>query len=236
MQQQPPKGRLFPDRPVEQTNAPRFSNNNTQGYEAQPRMQQTGSYGMSQSSRYGTGSFQAVRDSQPVNTMPPMAAMPTAQAYSAQQALSNSQRFSTGSFQPVRDSQPVNTMPPVTTVASPMQPVVQQGAPVMMQTVQGTPVLISPEQLQAVVAQLTAQGLLKPSEEQGSEKTRADRKADKKAEKKSRKEKKMKVIARPSLFWVIFGIIGFGFSAWWIWNWVIVPALAWIAMLQGGAA
>ena len=231
MQQQPPKGRLFPDRPVEQTNAPRFSNNNTQGYEAQPRMQQTGSYGMSQSARYGTGSFQAVRDSQPVNTMPPMAAMPTAQAYTAQQALSNSQRFSTGNFQPVRDSQPVNTMPPVTTVASPMQPIVQQGAPVMMQTVQGTPVLISPEQLQAAVAQLTAQGLLKPAEEEA-----AKAKADRKAEKKACKEKKMKVVARPSLFWMIFGIIGIATVLYLLYGQVIVPLRVILYDLTNGGA
>jgi len=229
VQQQPPKGRLFPDRPVEQTNAPRFSTNNTQGYEAQPRMQQTGSYGLSQSARYGTGSFQAVRDSQPVNTMPPMAAMPTAQAYTAQQALSNSQRFSTGSFQPVRDSQPVNTMPPVTTVASPMQPVVQQGAPVMMQTVQGTPVLISPEQLQAAVAQLTAQGLLKPDEKKDeSSKTKTDKNA--------RKEKKMKVVARPSLFWIIFGLIGIAAVLYLLYGQVVVPLRVILYDLANGGA
>lgn len=229
MQQQPPKGRLFPDRPVEQTNAPRFSNNNTQGYEAQPRMQQTGSYGMSQSSRYGTGSFQAVRDSQPVNTMPPMAAMPTAQNYAAaQQALSNSQRFSTGSFQPVRDSQPVNTMPPVTTVTA-AQPVVQQGAPVMMQTVQGTPVLISQEQLQAVAAQLAAQGLIKPGEEKDDTTT-------KKAGKKIRREKKQKVVARPSLFWIIFGLIGVATVLYLLYGQVVVPLRVILYDLANGGA
>lgn len=232
MQQQPPRGRLFPDRPVEQTNAPRFSSNNAQGYEAQTRMQQTGSYGMSQSARYGTGSFQAVRDSQPVNTLPPMASMPTASNYAAaQQTLSNSQRFSTGSFQPVRDSQPVNTMPPVTTVASAQQPVVQQGAPVMMQTVQGTPVLISQEQLQAVAAQLAAQGLIKPAGEES-----AKSKADKKAEKKARKEKKMKVIARPSLFWMIFGIIGIATVLYLLYGQVVVPLRVILYDLTNGGA
>lgn len=230
MQQQPPKGRLFPDRLVEQTSAPRFSTNNTQGYEAQPRMQQTGSYGMSQSSRYGTGSFQAVRDSQPVNTMPPMAAMPTAQNYAAaQQTLSNSQRFSTGSFQPVRDSQPVNTMPSVTTVSSAQQPVVQQGAPIMMQTVQGTPVLISQEQLQAVVAQLTAQGLIKPD-------AKKDESSKTKTDKKSRKEKKMKVVARPSLFWIIFGLIGIAAVLYLLYGQVVVPLRVILYDLANGGA
>lgn len=228
MQQQPPKGRLFPDRPVEQTSAPRFSSNTAQGYEAQARMQQTGSYGMSQSSRYGTGSFQAVRDSQPVNTMPPMASMPTAQSYAAaQQTLSSSQRFSTGSFQPVRDSQPVNTMPPVTTVAA-AQPVVQQGAPVMMQTVQGTPVLISQEQLQAAAAQLAAQGLIKPAEEKDSAKVKAG--------KKGRREKKQKVIARPSLFWIIFGLIGVATVLYLLYGQVVVPLRVILYDLANGGA
>jgi len=83
-QQTPPQGRLFPDPPQEQQKpaAPRFASTATQPYEPQPRMQHTGAYPTYSSARYTTNSLQTLH-TQPVQTMPPMAAMPTAQAYQA---------------------------------------------------------------------------------------------------------------------------------------------------------
>ncbi len=82
-QQTPPQGRLFPDPPQEQRPAaPRFVSTATQPYEPQPRMQHTGAYPTYSSARYTTSSLQTLH-TQPVQTMPPMASMPTAHAYQA---------------------------------------------------------------------------------------------------------------------------------------------------------
>ena len=83
-QQTPPQGRLFPDKPQQQT-AHRFAGTTAQGYEPQPRMQQTGPVPVYHSARYSTGSLQTLHGSQPVQNMPPIATMPTAQAYQAAQ-------------------------------------------------------------------------------------------------------------------------------------------------------
>lgn len=64
MQQQPPKGKLFPDHPQEQS-GPRFASNaprqNPQSYEPQHRMQQTGSYQPVQPP-FGTSHLQPLHD------------------------------------------------------------------------------------------------------------------------------------------------------------------------------
>ncbi len=79
----PTPGRLFPDNPQPQ-NGPRFASNvqqPLQPYEPQPRMQQTGSIPVIPVSPYTTGSLRPLHGGQPVSSMPPMATMPTAQAY-----------------------------------------------------------------------------------------------------------------------------------------------------------
>lgn len=97
-QQTPPQGRLFPDPPQEQRPAaPRFASTATQPYEPQLRMQHTGAYANSPSARYTTGSLQTLH-TQPVQTMPPMASMPTAQAYQAAMQQQN---------QPLQQGSPV---------------------------------------------------------------------------------------------------------------------------------
>lgn len=95
-QQTPPQGRLFPDPPQEQRPAaPRFAPSATQPYEPQPRMQQTGSFPVYSSARYTTGSLQTLH-TQPVQTMPPMATMPTAQNYQASMHQEQPQPVSQG--------------------------------------------------------------------------------------------------------------------------------------------
>lgn len=85
-QMTPPQGRLFPDPPEQnQQSAPRFSSSNTHAYEPQLRMQQSGRLPVYNPSQYTTGSLQALHGTQPVQSMPPLSAMPTAQAYQAQQ-------------------------------------------------------------------------------------------------------------------------------------------------------
>lgn len=85
-QRTPPQGRLFPDPPEQQQPVSRFPNTNVQPYEPQVRMQQSGRLPVYNASQYTTGSLQALHGTQPVQSMQPLAAMPTASAYQAQQA------------------------------------------------------------------------------------------------------------------------------------------------------
>lgn len=135
----PPQGHLFPEnQQQQQPAAPRFASNAipmaqpTQSYEPQVRMQQTGSFApVSQQTgslpvmpRYGTGSLQTLHGTQPVSTMPPMATMPTAQDYQAQQLAQQNQQ-------------------------SP-----KDGTPVMVRTVQGVPVVVSVEEMERAIESL----------------------------------------------------------------------------------
>ena len=93
-QKMPSTGRLFPDQPQTQQ-APRFpSNNGAQGYEPQARMQQTGSIPVinapvrsATTPLFTTGTMQALRGTQPVQTMQPMSTMPPASAFQSPQSM-----------------------------------------------------------------------------------------------------------------------------------------------------
>lgn len=193
-QQNPPQGRLFPDPPQDQpTAAPRFSSTGTQPYEPQLRMQQTGAYSLYHSARYTTGSLQALHG-QPVQTLPPMSTMPTAQAYQAamQQAQTQPQ-------------------------ASP------QGTPLMVQTVQGTPVIVTLEALQAALAQQSGKAPQSDRDEEAETPERDRKRPARKQRRKERtlekSEKERKAKPRRiklSVLWFVFGIIGMGTTAFYI--------------------
>lgn len=186
-QQTPPQGRLFPDPPQEQQTAPRFSSNTgTQPYEPQLRMQQTGAYPMYNSARYSTGSLQTLHG-QPVQTLPPMATMPTAQAYQAA----------------MQQSQPAVQA--------------QQGNPMIVQTVQGTPVLVTLEQLQAALEQQKEKLTRAEAEQtadQDGKKARKPRKEKRVRKEKAKdaegKKEKKSVTFKFSILWILFGVIGMG--------------------------
>lgn len=206
-QQTPPRGRLFPDPPQAQTQAPRFSSTGAQPYEPQPRMQQTGAYPTYHSARYSTNSLQTLHV-QPVQTLPPMSTMPTAQTY--QTALAQSQL-----------SQQMK-----------QNPSLQQTNPLIVQTVQGTPVVVSMEQLEEALRQQKE----KQGDSEKAESTGKDRK-ERKAEKKQKKEKKEKatvVKTRPSLFWIFFGLIGIATVLYLLYGQVIVPLRYYLYSLTSG--
>lgn len=199
-QQTPPQGRLFPDPPQEQKQtAPRFASTGTQPYEPQLRMQQTGAYPTYNSARYTTGSLQTLHG-QPVQTLPPLSTMPTAQAY--QQSLMQNQL-----------SQQAQTL---------------QGSPMIVQTVQGTPVLVTLEQLQAALEQqkekLSGKDAEQESEKDGKKerKKKAAKESRKEKDTEGRKEKKSKSVAvKFSVMWFIFGLIGMGTTAVYVLKFVI---------------
>lgn len=195
-QQTPPQGRLFPDPPQEQQQtAPRFASTGTQPYEPQLRMQQTtGAYPTYNSARYTTGSLQTLHG-QPVQTLPPMATMPTAQAY--QQAMLQNQPVQQG---------------------SPMIVQTVQGTPVLVTLEQLQAAL---EQQKEKLGEKDAE---KDSEKDGkkSRKKKTARESRKEKDTDSRKEKKQKSVSvKFSVMWFIFGLIGMGTTAVYVLKFVI---------------
>lgn len=148
-QPNPPQGRLFPDSPQPQS-APRFASNaphSAQPYEPQQRMQQTGAVPTMTVPRYATGQLQALHGSTPASQMPPMASMPTAQAYQAQQGQT----------------------------PAPSAESAQTATPLMVHTLQGVPVVVSAEEMRRALEDLDRKNGRKTAKDSGKKKKKRGR-------------------------------------------------------------
>ena len=175
-QQTPPQGRLFPDPPQGQQQAsPRFASNS-----AQLHMQHSGQLPVYHSARYASG-MMPVMQGQPVQTMPPMATMPTAQAYQASQQ-----------GEPVI-VQTVQGMPVLVTVEQ-LQAALDKH--------RGTQEEQEPKPTRR-------RRTRKTHDEAADDKPDRKKSAKNKKDKKDKKEKKP-LSFRLSVVWFIFGLIGMG--------------------------
>lgn len=144
-------------------------------------------------------------------------------------------RYATGQLQALHGSQPVTQMPPMSSLptvsvyqAMQAQPVnipqtALEGTPIMVHTVQGAPVVVTKEEMERALASL----------EEATDGRKKSRRRKKDA--KHEGAKTVKVVSKFSVFWMIFGVIGIAASAYYVWNWGVIPLLVWLHKVTGGA-
>lgn len=145
-------------------------------------------------------------------------------------------RYATGQLQALHGAQPVTQMPPMSSLptvsvyqAMQAQPVnipqtALEGTPIMVHTVQGAPVVVTKEEMERALASL----------EEATDGRKKSRRRKKDA--KHEGAKTVKVVSKFSVFWMIFGVIGIAASAYYVWNWGVIPLLVWLHKVTGGAA
>ena len=144
-------------------------------------------------------------------------------------------RYATGQLQALHGAQPVTQMPPMSSLptvsvyqAMQAQPVnipqtALEGTPIMVHTVQGAPVVVTKEEMERALAYL----------EEATDGRKKSRRRKKDA--KHEGAKTVKVVSKFSVFWMIFGVIGIVASAYYVWNWGVIPLLVWLHKVTGGA-
>lgn len=144
-------------------------------------------------------------------------------------------RYATGQLQALHGAQPVTQMPPMSSLptvsvyqAMQAQPVnipqtALEGTPIMVHTVQGAPVVVTKEEMERALASL----------EEATDGRKKSRRRKKDA--KHEGAKTVKVVSKFSVFWMIFGVIGIAASAYYVWNWGVIPLLVWLHKVTGGA-
>ena len=144
-------------------------------------------------------------------------------------------RYATGQLQALHGAQSVTQMPPMSSLptvsvyqAMQAQPVnipqtALEGTPIMVHTVQGAPVVVTKEEMERALASL----------EEATDGRKKSRRRKKDA--KHEGAKTVKVVSKFSVFWMIFGVIGIAASAYYVWNWGVIPLLVWLHKVTGGA-
>lgn len=206
-QMPPPSGGLFPDAPQQQS-APRFASNAPQSapqaYEPQGRMPSAAPV-MPQVS-YATGQLRTLHGTQPVTQAPPMAAMPTAQAYQAQQAARPQPQQQTAAPQ-AQQTQAI------------------QGTPLMVHTIHGIPVAVSAEEMERALEEHAS----KSGQKQTGKKKQ-------KKEIRGKQKQSGSFVIKFSVVWFIFGAIGVITVVLLLLEWVGMPLLVMLNDLTTGGA
>ena len=134
-----------------------------------------------------------------------------------------------GAADAVTQMPPMSSLPPVSVYqAMQAQPVnipqtALEGTPIMVHTVQGAPVVVTKEEMERALASL----------EEATDGRKKSRRRKKDA--KHEGAKTVKVVSKFSVFWMIFGVIGIAASAYYVWNWGVIPLLVWLHKVTGGA-